>query len=171
MISPQGHKLNGLDEGELRQYIDSVRKDASQADRDPEIVGRWVGGTRAEVVSKAGGPAVYMGGDDDPSAMGMLVRALAACDIEVIVTRATLLGVEIDELKVEARAHFNVARYLGVEAPDGAGLQKVACVVRLRTKEPLTPEQLAGLREALDSSPVGDTFERRVPVEFELEVA
>ena len=50
-------------------------------------------------------------------------------------------------------------------------MQKVACVVRLRTKEPLTPEQLAGLREALDSSPVGDTFERRVPVEFEIEVA
>ena len=66
-----GQRLNGLDVDELRAYIDSVTADAAQADRDPTVVARWVGGTRAEVVSTLGGPPVYMGGDDDPSAMGM----------------------------------------------------------------------------------------------------
>ena len=56
------------------------------------VTARWVGGTRAEVTSSVGGAPVYMGGDDDPSAMGMLLRSLVACDIEVVVTRATMLG-------------------------------------------------------------------------------
>jgi len=164
-------RLNGLDIAELEEYIASVEQDAHEADRDPVVIGTWVGGTRSEVTSALGGPPVYMGGADDPSAMGMLLRALAACDIEVIATRATLLGIEIKELTVEARAHFNVARYLGVDVTDGAGLQRVSYVVRLRTTEPVTAEQAATLRDALAASPVGDTFERRVTVGFELDLA
>src|SRR5438876_10990929 len=98
MVVKQGTRLNGTDVEELREYIDSVKADATRADREPQVVARWVGGTRAEVVSTLGGPPVYMGGDDDPSAMGMLLRALAACDIEVVVTRATPRGVELAAL-------------------------------------------------------------------------
>lgn len=165
-----GLRLNGMDVDELREYIDSVTADAAQADRDPTVVARWVGGTRAEVISTVGGP-VYMGGDDDPSAMGMLLRALAACDIEVVVTRATLLGLEIEELAIEARGHFNVARYLGVEAHASAGYQRVSYHVHMKTKGGVTQEQVADLHAALEASPVGDTFERTVPVSFELDVS
>src|SRR5207245_3588069 len=73
-----GQRLNGMDVDELREYIDSVTVDAAQADRYPTVMARWVGSTRAEVVSTLGGPPVCMGGADDPSAMGMLLRALAA---------------------------------------------------------------------------------------------
>jgi uncharacterized OsmC-like protein len=160
-------RLNGMDVEELRQYIDAVRVDPHQADRDPEVIARWVGGTRAEVVSKLGGAPAYMGGDDDPSAMGMLLRALAACDVEVLITRATLLGVEIEDLQIEASGFFNVARYLGVEAADGAGYQRAAYKVHLKTRN-ATPEQIDELREALGTSPAGDTFERHVPVTYDL---
>jgi uncharacterized OsmC-like protein len=160
-------RLNGVDVEELRQYIDAVRADAHRADRDPEVIARWVGGMRAEVVSKLGGPSAYIGGDDDPSAMGMLLRALAACDVEVIVTRATLLGLEIGELRVEATGFFNVARYLGVAGADGAGYQRAAYTVHL-TSPNATPQQIDELREALAASPAGDTFERHVPVTYEL---
>jgi len=166
-----GRRLNGMDVDELRDYIDAVTADAAQADRDPTVVARWVGGTRAEVVSTLGGPPVYMGGDDDPSAMGILLRALAACDIEVVVTRATLLGIEIEDLSIEARGYFNVARYLGVEARQGAGYQRASYSVHLKTKGGASPEQVADLKAALDASPVGDTFERNVPVTFELDVS
>jgi len=164
-------RLNGLDVAELEAYIDSVRRDPSAADRDPIAIGRWVGGTRAEVRTPSDAAPVYMGGEDDPSAMGMLVRALAACDIEVVATRAALLGIEIEDLRIEVRGHFNVARYLGVQTNQGAGLQRVSYVVHLKTREPLTPEQIAELREALAASPVGDTFERPVPVEFDVDLS
>jgi uncharacterized OsmC-like protein len=166
-----GQRLNGLDVDELREYIDSVKADATQADRDPVVTARWVGGTRAEVTSSVGGPPVYMGGDHDPSAMGILLRALAACDIEVVVTRATLLGIEIEDLTIEATGYFNVAGYLGVEGPSGAGYQRASYIVRLNTKGDASPEQIADLRAGLEASPVGDTFERNVPVSFEFEVS
>jgi uncharacterized OsmC-like protein len=166
-----GQRLNGMDVDELREYIDSVRADAAQADRDPMVTARWVGGNRAEVTSTLGGPPLYMGGDHDPSAMGVLLRALAACDVEVVVTRATLLGIEIEDLTIEAKGYFNVARYLGVEAPSGAGYQRASYTVRLKTKGGASPEQIADLRSALEASPVGDTFERNVPVSFEFEVS
>jgi uncharacterized OsmC-like protein len=162
--------LNGMEVDELREYVESVAVDATQADRDPTVTARWVGGTRAEVTSALGGPPVYMGGDDDPSAMGMLLRALAACDVEVVVTRATLLGIEIEDLTIEAKGHFNVARYLGVDASAGAGFQSVSYTVSLKTKSGASREQIADLREALEASPVGDTFVRNVPVSFEFDV-
>jgi uncharacterized OsmC-like protein len=165
-----GRQLNGMDVDELREYIASVKADAAQADRDPIVTARWVGGTRAEVTSLLGGPPLYMGGDHDPSAMGVLLRALAACDVEVVVTRATLLGIEIEDLTIEAKGYFNVASYLGVEASPGAGYQRVSYIVRLRAKGAVSPEQIAELKAALEASPVGDTFERNVPVSFELEL-
>jgi uncharacterized OsmC-like protein len=165
-----GTELNGVDADELRAYIDSVKADRACADRDPTVIARWVGGTRAEVVSTAGGPPVYMGGDDDPSAMGMLLRALAACDVEVIVNRAALLGLEIEDLTIEAHGYFNVARYLGIEDTEGSGYQLASYTARLKTKG-ASPAQIADIRSALAASPVGDTFERRIPVTFDLEVS
>ena len=162
-------QINGIDREDLGTYIDSVRSDPTQADRKPTVVARWVGGTRAAVTSSSGGPPVFMGGDDDPSAMGMLLRALAACDIEVVVTRATVLGIQIEELSIEANGYFNVARYLGVDSPEGAGYQRASYVVRLRTNG-ATAEQIADIRSALEASPVGDTFQRNVPVTFDLEI-
>lgn len=164
-------RINGVDVAELREYIDAVARNAAHADRDPVVIARWVGGTRAEVVSTAGGPPVYMGGDDDPSAMGMLLRTLAACDIEVVVNRASLLGVEIEELSVEARGHFNIKQYLGLAAGFGPGYERVAYAIRLKTKG-ATPEQLAAIRDACrNDSPVGDTLERRVPLTVEFEAS
>jgi hypothetical protein len=42
--------------------------------------------------------------------MNMLLRSMAACDVDLIANRASLLGVEIESLSVEARGHFNVQR-------------------------------------------------------------
>lgn len=169
MTTKPERRLNGLDVDELHEYIDAVKVDSTKADRNPDVIARWVGGTRAEVSSPLGGPPVYMGGDDDPSAMGMILRALTACDIEVIVTRATLLGIEIEDLSIEAKGYFNVRSYLGVKATGGAGYQSASIDVRMKTKG-ATQEQIAELRAGLESSPVGDTLERHVPVTLDLHV-
>jgi uncharacterized OsmC-like protein len=161
--------LNGVDVGVLRQYIETVEADPRHADRDPEVIARWVGGTRAEVVAKSGGAPVYMGGDDDPSAMGMMLRALVACDVEVLITRAALMGVEVQELTIEGRGYFHVARYLGIDAPESAGYQRASCTVHIKAPGAST-EQLEELRVALATSPAGDTFERRVPMTYDLAV-
>ena len=164
-------RVNGVDVGELREYIEAVGADVTRADRNPVVVATWVGGTRAQVMSELGGPPVYMGGDDDPSAMGMLLRTLAACDVEVIANRAALLGVQIEDLSVEARGYFNIKRYLGLEAKHGPGYQDVSYTIRLKTKG-ASPEQLEEIRRAcVEGSPVGETLERPVSVSMEFEAA
>ena len=164
-------RINGIDIDELRDYIESCRLDPSQADRNPVVVARWVGGSRAEVTSSLGGPPVYMGGEDDPSALGMLLRTLAACDVEIVATKAALLGVEIEDLSIEARGHANVGPYLGLDSDAGPGYQQISYTIHLKTKN-ATPEQLEEIRRAcLVGSPVGDTLERAVPLRLEFEAS
>jgi hypothetical protein len=82
--------------------------------------------------------------------------------VDLIVNRAALLGVEIEHLEVEASGHFNVQRYLGLEAPHGPGYDSVAYTIRLRTRA-ATAAQLDELRRACEeASPVGDTLRRTV---------
>jgi uncharacterized OsmC-like protein len=164
-------RLNGVNVEALRAYIRAVDADASQADRHPVVIGRWVGGTRAEVTSTLGGPPVYMGGDDDPSAMGMLLRTLAACDIEVIVNRASLLGITLDDLQIEARGYFNVKRYLGLETDNDPGYQWIDYTVRLTTKDDVSAAQLEVLRTACEDSPAAVTLRRSVPITLSIEAS
>jgi uncharacterized OsmC-like protein len=162
-------RLNGVNVEALRAYIDAVDADASQADRNPVVIGRWVGGTRAEVTSTLGGPPVYMGGDDDPSAMGMLLRTLTACDIEVIVNRAALLGIALENLEIEAHGYFNVKHYLGLETESDPGYQWIDYTIRLSTKDDVSAEQLEVLRKACEKSPVSVTLGRSVPLTLTVE--
>lgn len=160
-------RINGMDVAELREYIESVEADSSKGEHEPTMTARWIGGFRSAVTSSLGGPVVFMGGDDEPGAMGMLLRSLAACDVEVVVTMATLLGVRIVDLTIEATGRFNVAQYLGVSSDGGSGYRGISYVVHLKTGG-ATPEQIAEIRRALDASPVGDTLKRQVPLTFEL---
>jgi uncharacterized OsmC-like protein len=161
--------INGIDIAELREYIESCRLDPTQADRNPVVVARWVGGSRAEVTSSLGGPPVYMGGPDDPSALGMLLRTLAACDVEIVVTKAALLGVEIEDLSIEARGYANVGPYLGLESDAGPGYQRISYTIRLKTKG-ATPDQLEEIRRAcIETSPVGETLQRPIPLQLEFD--
>jgi uncharacterized OsmC-like protein len=164
-----GARINGMDVAELHEFIASVETDRANADREAAITSRWIGGLRSAATSSFGGPTVFMGGDDDPGAMGMLLRALAACDIEVVVTKATLLGIRIEELTIEVTGDFNVAKYLGVSASEGSGYRKVSYVVHLRAPG-ATPEQITEIRRALEASPVADTLARSVPVNLALDV-
>lgn len=165
----QSDHLNGIDVQELRDYVASAATDPTVADRDPVAVARWLGGERAEVSLSLVEAPVFIGGDDEPSAMKIVLASLAASDVGVVASRAALLGIEIESLTVEARGHFNVRRYLGQDAPHGPGYDRIAYTVRLKTRD-AAPEQLAELRRACEQgSPVGDTLVRSVALSFEFE--
>lgn len=160
-------RINGIDLEALRAYVAAVAEDPTQADRDPVVVARWVGSERAEVSAVPGAQPVHVGGAGEPSAMRLLLGSLAACDIDLIANRASLLGIEIEELTVEASGHFNVQRYLGLEAQRGPGYERIGYLVRLRTKG-ATADQLSQLRRACEEdSPVADTLRGGVALSFE----
>ena len=163
--------VNGIDVDELREYVASAARDAAVADRDPVVVARWAGGDLAEVAFASGEAPVFVGGADGPSAMKLVLASLAACDVDLVVNRAALLGVEIESLTVEATGHFNVRRYLGLDAAPAPGYERIAYTIRLKTRGG-TSAQLAELRRACEqASPVGDTLQRHVAVSLQFDAS
>lgn len=162
-------KLNGMDIGELREFRAAVEKDSAKADRTPVVVARWLGGSRSEVTSLADGATAFIGGDGELNSMRMLLGTLAACDVDLVVTRAALMGLELESLEVEATGHFNVQRYIGVDGSITPGYDRVSYTVRVVAKD-ATPEQLAELRRACEeASPVGGTLQRQVALSIDFQ--
>jgi len=154
--------INGVDVAGTLAFREAVRADSSLADRHPTVVARWLGGSRSEVRCEDG--VATIGGDGELNAMRMLLGCLAACDVDLIAMHASILGIDIENLVVEAQGRFNIRRYLGLDSDVGPGFQDVRYVVRIQAPT-ASDEQLARLRAACErGSPVGDTLERAIPL-------
>lgn len=160
--------VNGINVEELNGYIEGIRQDRSVADRDPVVVAHWEGASRARVETDRR-KGFYLGGDDDFSAMQAILGALAACDVEVVATHAALIGLEINELRTEARGHFNVASLLGVDSPTDAAYESISYKVVIDAPD-ASEDQIAHLKQACERfSPVGDSLRKAIPLTLEFE--
>lgn len=102
------------------------------------------------------------GGEGEPNPVQMVLGALAACDVDLIAMHATMIGLEIDGLRVEASGHFNVQSYMGLDGKPAPGYNQIAYTVVLDAPD-ATPEQNAYLRERCErSSPVGSSLSRSI---------
>jgi uncharacterized OsmC-like protein len=160
--------LNGVDLRELQHGQVKARHDPATAGRHAQLTAHWVGGSRARV--EMGDHRLHLGGAGELDAMQALLAALAACEVDVIATQATLQGIKLEQLSVQAEGPFNVAAYLGVEDATGSGYQRLHLVVRLRAPG-ATAEKIDLLRRRLEhASPVGDSLRRSVPTDVKLDV-
>jgi uncharacterized OsmC-like protein len=158
-------QIDGL---QIQPLVDKVRAAPEMADREPHVVARWAGESRAKVTFDAA--SMHLGGDGELNPMQALLGSLAACDVDLVATHATLLGIEITELWVEASGRFHVARYLGLDSEQPPGYQHIDYAVHLRVRE-ASEEQIARLRDLCETgSPVGDTLTRPVPSTLNLDV-
>lgn len=162
-------ETNGVNVPELLEFKNMCRQDPAKADRQPVVVAHWIGGSRSRVEFKD--KVVHLGGDDELNPMQMLLATLAACDVDLVAMHASLLGLKIESLSVEASGHFNVQSYLGLEGTPGSGYDAISYTVRLFVPS-ATPEQIAHLRERCErSSPVGDSLARAIPLKLEFEAS
>ena len=129
------------------------------------MVAHWDGksASRIEFEDKV----AHIGGRDELNPMQFALAALAACDVDLVAMHATMMGIEVRDLRVEASGHFNVQSFMGVENTPGSGYDEIAYRVILDAPD-ATSEQLAYLAERCErSSPVGDTFARSVKMTLE----
>lgn len=160
-------ELNGIPVAALNHFIGVVRNDPSQADRNPQLTAHWVGGSRSRVEFK--NIVTYIGGDDELNPMQMLLASLAACDVDMIATHASLMGLEIETLSVEATGHFHVRSYLGLPDAPGSGYNGITYTIRARIPG-AGLEQLAELRRRVEyGSPVGDSLARPIRMQMQFE--
>ena len=159
--------INGMDQDQLLGFQAAVTEDATKAERWPTVVAEWVGGSRSRIQFKD--KITHIGGDDELNPMQFVLAALAACDVDLLAMHATMIGLEVNSLRVEASGHFNVQSYMGLEDRPGAGYDQIAYRVILDAPE-ASAEQIAYLRERCErSSPVGDTLGRKVAMTLDFQ--
>jgi uncharacterized OsmC-like protein len=155
----------GIDLDALLRFRERVINDSSNADRRPQMAGKWNG--EDEAIITFGDKQVVIGGNDHLNAMQTLLAAFIACDIDVVAMNASFLGIKIEELVIEASGSFNVQSYIGAADTPGSGYKQIDYKVRLKAPG-ITEEQVKQLIEKCEkASPVGDTLIRSVPVKLE----
>lgn len=161
--------LNGNDVAELRAYVERCLVEPGATERRPVLTGVWTGGDRSRVTVSGTHLDVNEPGTLGP--MQLVLAAIVSCEIDVIATQCTLMGVEIDELVVEASGEFDVRSYLGIAGGPRSGYERISYTARLRAPS-LTEAQLERLRTMVEqASPVGDTLVRSVRLEGAIERA
>ena len=159
--------LNGMDATTITATVTAVRTEPARAERHPHLVADWIRGDRSRARISDKTLDVNGAGQMDP--MQLVLAALASCEIDVIATHATLMGLEIESLQVHVDAHFDVRTYLGLEGPP-PGYDRLTLGVRLRAPG-ITQEQIGRLEHAIERlSPVGATLSHAVPFEAKLEI-
>jgi uncharacterized OsmC-like protein len=164
-MSGKPAEINGVDVRRMLEFRDSLAQDPTKAERNPVLVAHWARGSRSRVECKD--KVVHIGGDAELNPMQMLLAALAACDVDTVAMHASLLGLNIESLSVEATGRFDVQAYLGLPGAPGSGYDAIAYTVRLSVPG-ATAEQIAHLRERCErSSPVGDSLTRAIALKLE----
>ncbi|HEY3246695.1 MAG TPA: OsmC family protein [bacterium] len=157
--------MNGYDVPALGAHIEGVKRDLAKAERNPVVTAHWVGKSEARIEGE--GFTMHTGGDGQPSAMKALLGTLAGCDIEVIALHATLLGITLESLTIEARGHFTVQRLYGLAEGPAPGYDRISYTIKVKAPG-ATTEQLNHLREMVErASPVGDSLSRPIPLTLE----
>ena len=158
--------INGVDVEKIRSNAQEYQKDPALAERNPSILAEWQGGSLTSV--KLGDVVTQIGGDSNLNAMQTLLASLAACDIDLIATHASLIGLVIEKLSIEVTGHFNSRAYYGVENAPGPGYDRISYVVHLKAPG-ATPEQIKLLKEKCErASPVGDSLTKAIPLTIDI---
>ena len=154
--------INRMDVEELHHEVRMLKEKPEMCNVAPKLTAEWVGGTRARIAGR--NQALHIGGPEDFSAMSVALASFLACELDVIVTHATLRGIELERLTVEGTGRFNLARYMGVADEPGPGYESVDHTVRIKAKN-AAPDQVRDLVSLCETvSPVGDTLKRPVNV-------
>lgn len=151
----------------LRRYRAMVETDPSLARHSSSVAARWVGGDASRV--ECDGTSISLGGEDHLTPMDALLAALAACNVDVVAANAALLGLDVEELTVQATGSFDIRGYLGFDHAPAPGFEAVSYVVHATIPD-ATPEQRRCLQDRCQrSSPVGDSLARAIPLELRFE--
>ena len=146
-------------------FKDQVEEDSTRAHRWPTVVAHWDGKSASRIQFED--KVAHIGGRGELNPMQFVLAALAACDVDLVAMHATMMGLEVNSLKVEASGHFNVQSYIGLEGKPGSGYDQISYKIILDAPD-ATAEQIAYLVERCEqSSPVGDTLARNVSMTLE----
>lgn len=159
--------------------IDAVASLAGKIQQEPDVAATtwnaqvtWKGGFRSEAKVRdfaavpSDEPGALGGTDTGPNPVEQVLAALGNCLAVGYAANATAAGITIRDLTIALEGRLDLHTFLGLTAGN-AGYDNVS--VKVNIDSDASPEDLQALHEKVtQTSPVGHTLTRAVPVRFEL---
>ena len=159
--------------------IGTVAALAAKIQQEPEVAAtrwraevKWKGGFRSEAVIRdftpqaSDEPGTLGGTDTGPNPVEQVLGALGNCLAVGYAANATAAGIEIKAMTIVVEGDLDLHTFLGLNQGN-AGYESISVKVNLDTDA--SADAIAELHEKVtNSSPVGHTLSRAVPVKIEL---
>lgn len=164
--------LNDVDIGSVASLAQKIQEKPDIADTKWKAEVTWNGGFRSEAKirdfasAKSDEPGQLGGTNTGPNPVEQVLGALGNCLAVGYAANATVAGITISDLTIEVEGDLDLHAFLGLR--DGnAGFDTITANVRLDSDA--SPEALQALHDKVtNSSPVGHTLNRAVPVDIKL---
>jgi uncharacterized OsmC-like protein len=132
----------------------------------------WKGGFRSEATIRefapiaSDEPGALGGTDSGPNPVEQILAAYGNCLAVGYAANATVAGIEIKDLSIELEGDLDLHTFLGLKEGN-AGYDNIT--VKINIDSDASPEALQALHDKVsNTSPVGHTLGRAIPVKFEL---
>ena len=165
-------KLNDVDLASVASLINKVQEKPDVADSKRQADVAWNGGFRSEAMvcdfssTKSDEPEQLGGTNTGPNPVEQVLGALGNCLAVGYAANATAMGIEIKELSIKVEGDLDLHTFLGLAAGN-AGFSNID--VKVDLKSDASAEDLRNLHDKVtNTSPVGHTLSRAVPLNVEL---
>jgi uncharacterized OsmC-like protein len=159
--------------------IDAVASLAAKIQQEPEVAATkwraevtWKGGFRSEAAIRdftpqaSDEPDTLGGTDTGPNPVEQVLAALGNCLAVGYAANATAAGIAIREMTIVVEGDLDLHTFLGLNQGN-AGYESISVTVNLDTDA--STQAVAELHDKVtNTSPVGHTLSRAVPVKIEL---
>lgn len=164
--------LNDVDIDRVASLVEKIQQEPEVAATKWNAEVKWKGGFRSEAkvreftASKSDEPDPLGGTDTGPNPVEQVLAALGNCLAVGYAANATVAGITIRDLSINVEGDLDLHTFLGLK--DGnAGFNRIAVQVKLDSDA--SPQALQALHDKVtNTSPVGHTLNRVVPVNIEL---
>lgn len=172
MANDTSKLLNEVNINAVAGLVGKIQEEPDVAATKWNAVVKWTGGFRSEATIREFAPIVSdepgaLGGTDSgPNPVEQILAAYGNCLAVGYAANATVAGIEIKDLSIEIEGDLDLHTFLGLKEGN-AGYDNITVKVNIDTDA--SPEVLQELHDKVsNTSPVGHTLGRAIPVKFEL---
>lgn len=164
--------LNDVDIGRVASLAEKIQQEPHVAATKWNAEVKWQGGFRSEAKirdfssTKSDEPDQLGGTNTGPNPVEQVLGALGNCLAVGYAANATAAGITINDLTINVEGDLDLHTFLGLTAGN-AGFGNISVKVKLDSDA--SPEALKALHDKVtNTSPVGHTLNRAVPVDIQL---
>ena len=172
MVNDSSNLLNEVDIDAVVDLVGKIQEEPDVAATKWNAVVKWKGGFRSEATIRefapiaSDEPGTLGGTDSGPNPVEQILAAYGNCLAVGYAANATVAGIEIKDLSIEIEGDLDLHTFLGLKEGN-AGYDNITVKVNIDTDA--SPEALQELHDKVsNTSPVGHTLGRVIPVKIEL---